>query len=483
MEVTGVTSDSRKVTDSCVFVCIEGTAADGHEYAQAAVDAGAGVVVCQRDLGLENQVIVGDTHLAYASLCAAFFGNPSEKLTLVGVTGTNGKTTTTYLLKSILEHAGKKVGLIGTIQNMIGSAVVEASHTTPDAFELQRLFRDMAEQGCEYVVMEVSSHALHQRRVAGCRFKAALFTNLTQDHLDYHGTMEEYLKAKKILFTMCETGIFNIDDSYAAQMMEGLACEKLTYSIRTDGCDYTAKNIKNRADGVAFELVGNGVIGRVKLPIPGKFSVYNALGAAVTAMALGFPFVTVVEALCAGKGVKGRVEVVPTGRDFTVVIDYAHTPDGLENVLSTMKEVCAGRLIALFGCGGDRDKTKRPLMGRTAAKYADELIITSDNPRSENPMAIIGDILEGLKDSGTPAKVIENRQEAIAYAVSHAGTDDVIVLCGKGHETYQILNNSTIHLDEREVVAQALAQESPGERNPLYELDRTGNCCPAGRDK
>lgn len=461
MEIEGITCDSRRVKPGWAFVCIEGTAADGHRFAGAAIEAGARVVIAQRDTaGAERQILVGNTRRVWARMCANWFGRPAERLHLIGVTGTNGKTTTTCMLKSILEVCGCKVGLIGTIQNMIGSRVLPAAHTTPDPYDLQSMLALMAAEGCTHAVMEVSSHALDQDRVEGCVFDAAVFTNLTQDHLDYHKTMERYLEAKKRLFSLCRCGIINIDSPWSEQLMQGLSCPLVTYSAGNDAADYTAREIRQRPDGVDFQLVGIGVIGRVKLRIPGEFSVYNALAAAACALRLGFPFDKVVEALSAVPGVKGRAEIVPTGRDFTVVIDYAHTPDGLDNICRTLKGCASGRLVTLFGCGGDRDRGKRPQMGAVAAKWSDFLVVTSDNPRTEEPHAIIEEILAGLTDSKTPYKVIDNRVEAIRWAVTHAQPGDTLLLAGKGHETYQILADAVIHLDEREVVAQALRELS-----------------------
>ena len=455
-EITGITCDSRRIEKDGLFVCIAGTAVDGHRFAAQAEKAGAAAILVQRDLGLRTQIIVKDTRLAWAQLCANWFGNPAKQLHLIGVTGTNGKTTTTSLVKSMLEYDGHKVGLIGTVQNMIGDRALPAGHTTPDSYDMQSMFHLMVAEGCDYCVMEISSHALDQQRAAGCMFDVGVFTNLTQDHLDYHCTMENYMAAKKKLFSMCRRGIFNVDDAWATAMMEGVSCETTTFSTKDNTADYVAHNIRHRADGVSFELVGTGAIGRVKLAIPGQFSVYNGLAAATVCLAVGMPFERVTEALSAATGVKGRAEVVPTGRDFTVVIDYAHTPDGLENICRTLKECCAGRLITLFGCGGDRDKTKRPQMGAIAASISDALVVTSDNPRTEDPSAIIADIVVGLEGTKTPYTVIENRVEAIRWAIANAQAGDTILLAGKGHETYQILKSGTIHLDEREVVAEAL---------------------------
>ncbi len=456
-DVTSITCDSRRVEAGCVFVCIAGTAVDGHRFAAEAEAAGAVAVVVQRDMGLRTQLMTANTRAVWAQMCANWFGRPADRLRMVGVTGTNGKTTTTSLMKAMLEQEGYKVGLVGTIQNRIGDRVLPAEHTTPDPYDLQSMLSLMVMEGCDFCVMEVSSHALDQHRIGGCTFELGVFTNLTQDHLDYHGTMEAYMQAKKRLFSLCRTGIVNRDDRWAEPLMEGVPCRLLTYSVRSNEGDYLARNVRTRADGVDFELVGTGQIGRVHMRIPGQFSVYNGLCAATACLALGMSFDRVVETLSAANGVKGRAEVVPTGREFTVVIDYAHTPDGLENICQTLKECCAGRLVTLFGCGGDRDKTKRPLMGEIAARLSDYVVVTSDNPRSENPAAIIEDILAGMKNTATPYTVVENRREAIAWAVAHAQPGDTLLLAGKGHETYQILNTGTVHLDEREVVAEALA--------------------------
>ncbi len=458
IEISGVTSDSRKVKPGWAFVCVAGALADGHNFAAAAEQNGAAVVICEHDVGVKNQIIVDDTHKVYADICANWFGRPADSLSIVGVTGTNGKTSVTYMLKSILEKNGEKVGLIGTIQNMIGDEVFEAKNTTPGVYELQELFAKMKSAGCTYVIMEVSSHALDQRRVEGISFRLGMFTNLTQDHLDYHITMENYMLAKRKLFEVCETAVVNFDDESTEKLISGLDCKIITYSAKSNDSTYTAKNISYRPDGVDYELVGYGTISRIKLSTGGRFSVYNSMCAGVAAIALGYSIASVSAALSELVGVKGRAEVVPTGKDFTAIIDYAHTPDGLKNILNTFRECEKNRLVVLFGCGGDRDKTKRPQMGQIAANLADYVIVTSDNPRTEDPKAIIEDILVGMKNTKTPYKVIVNRVEAIHYAIKNAQKGDIIVLAGKGHETYQILNTGTIHLDEREVINEALGE-------------------------
>ena len=460
VEITALCRDSRKVTVGCLFVCITGTGVDSHAFAADALAAGAAAVVVERDLGLPNQLLVSNSRKVWGQLCANWFGNPSKRLRLIGVTGTNGKTSTTYLLKAILEKAGYMVGLIGTIRNLIGDKEIAAGHTTPDAYDLQQMFAQMADAGCTYVVMELSSHALDQCRVEGCRFEAGIFTNLTQDHLDYHGTMENYAAAKKKLFSLCDVAILNKDDAWYPIMPEGITCRAVTFSEKDTTADYVAQNIKEKPDGVNFELLSIGNIGRVRLATPGRFSVYNALGAAACAHAVGISFETVIEALSQAGIVKGRAEVVPTGRDFTVVIDYAHTPDGLVNICNTLNACKIGRLVTVFGCGGDRDRTKRPKMGAAAAELSDFLVVTSDNPRSEDPQSIIDDILPGVMQTKTPYTVIPGRVEAIRWAVMNAQSGDTVLLAGKGHETYQVLKDETIHLDEREVVAEALCELS-----------------------
>ncbi len=457
IEITGISCDSRTVKEGNAFICIRGALSDGHKFVDSALKNGAAVIIAEEDTGAQNQIIVSDTHATYSSMCANWFENPAKKLKLIGVTGTNGKTSTTYMLKSMLEGLGYKVGLIGTIQNMICDKVIATQNTTPNAYDLNSLFSLMVAEGCEYAVMEVSSHALHQRRVFELDFEVAIFTNLTQDHLDYHITMDNYLEAKKMLFRMSKIAIINGDDEYAEQMVEGLDCRVVTYSTGNES-NYSAKAIKYRPSSVDYEFVSDSLINHIKVNTGGKFTVYNSLCAISAAMELGLNVPAAAKALAELEGVKGRAEVVPCERDFTVIIDYAHTPDGLKNILTTFRKCEKNRLIVLFGCGGDRDKTKRPIMGSIAARYADYVIVTSDNPRSEEPSAIINDILVGMDGTVTPYKVIENRIEAIKYAIETATKDDIIVLAGKGHETYQILKDGTIHLDEREVVAEALAQ-------------------------
>ena len=377
---------------------------------------------------------------------------------MIAVTGTCGKTTTTYLLKAILEQArGVKVGLIGTNQNMIGSDVIPTERTTPESFEVQKLFREMADAGCTHVVMETSSHALYLDRVYGVRYDVGIFTNLTQDHLDFHKTMENYCDAKAILFRNCVTGVVNADDPWTPRLLKDADCKVMTYAEQADA-DLRAENIVLSAGGIAFDAVSGAERVPIRVNIPGGFMVYNTLDVLGAALALGISLEESAAVLAKVPHVKGRVEIVPTpGKDYTILIDYAHTPDSMVNVLQTVKEFAKGRTVAVFGCGGDRDRTKRPLMGKAAADWSDFAVVTTDNPRTEEPEAIIADILPGFDGSATPYRVVVDRIEAIHWAMDHAETGDVIVLCGKGHETYQEVNHVKHHMDEREIVADYLS--------------------------
>lgn len=455
-EVTFITDNSSKVDKGCVFVCIKGARFDGHTKAAEAILNGAVAVVVDRDLGLENQLVVENTRSAYTHLCAAIHGHPEKKIKLIGITGTNGKTTSAFIIHSSLTEMGHKTGMIGTVQNVIGDKIIPASLTTPDPNELFSLLEEMVDTGCEYCVMEVSSQALHQRRVDGIHFDAAIFTNLTQDHLDYHGSFENYRDSKHMLFENSDFAVFNIDDEASEFMMKNTDCRNITYSVKINECNYSAKNVKVSASGVKYELVSDENIGRVSFHVPGEFSVYNSMGAAICLIELGMDFRKTVEAVSHCKGIPGRMEVVPTDKPYTIIIDYAHTPDGLENVLTSLREITSGKIISVFGCGGDRDKTKRPIMGEIGTRLSDIAIITSDNPRTEDPDEIIKDILEGITKHRSRVVVEADRTKAIAKAIETAEENDVIVLAGKGHETYQILSTGKIHYDEREIVAELL---------------------------
>ena len=458
MEISGVSYDSRTTRPGDLFVAMTGFETDGHAYIPKAAEAGAAAVLCQRppENGLPY-VQVENSRRALAVLGANFYGHPAEQMTMVGITGTNGKTSSTYLLKAVLEQAlGAKVGLIGTNQNMIGQEVLPTERTTPESFELQGLFARMRDAGCTHVVMEVSSHALALDRVYGVPYAVGVFTNLTQDHLDFHKTMEDYCDAKALLFRRCAVGVVNGDDPWTPRLLEGATCRTFTYAQHGAG-DLRAEDVSLDADHVAFTAVTAEEKISVRVNIPGGFMVYNTLDVLGAALALGVPLSQSAQILAGVPHVKGRVEVVPTpGKSYTVLIDYAHSPDGMVNVLTSVKGFAKGRTIALFGCGGDRDKTKRPKMGRVAAEIADFVVVTTDNPRTEKPADIIADILPGLADSATPHVVVEDRIEAIRYCMDHARPGDVIVLCGKGHETYQEINHVKHHMDEREIVAEYL---------------------------
>jgi UDP-N-acetylmuramoyl-L-alanyl-D-glutamate--2,6-diaminopimelate ligase len=460
LEINKIEYDSRLVRKNDLFCCISGTFLDGHEYAQAAVDAGACAVLCERRLPHIQvpQIIVENSRIAMAKLAAEYYNHPADGMVIVGITGTNGKTTTSYMLKAIAEQAGKKVGLIGTIKNLIGDEVLATSRTTPESVELQAILRKMNDAGVDIVVMEVSSHSLDQERVHGIVFDVAVFTNLTQDHLDYHKTFDNYFAAKKKLFNSCINACFNTDDSYADAMMEGVTCPVTTFGI-TRNADIYAKNIDIKTTGVDFTLNRGKESIDINVPIPGLFSVMNALSAASAAFALGYSIEHIRAGLENMSPVAGRLESLPThGRDFMVILDYAHSPDALENLLNTIRGFAQGRIVTLFGCGGDRDKGKRPIMGEIAGRLSDFLIVTSDNPRTENPTSIINMILEGVEKTGCEYVVIENRYEAIEYALKNAKRNDCIVLAGKGHESYQEINGEKKVFDEKQIVESILSK-------------------------
>ena len=449
-EITGITDDNRKIIKGCIYVCVKGERFDGHTVAEKALTDGAAAVVVERDLGLERQILVEDSRAFYGALCAAWFGHPEQKMKFIGVTGTNGKTTTTNVIKAILTANGHKVGLIGTIQNEIGDEIIHTDNTTPMTFDLFQLYDRMYQAGCDTVVMEVSSFGLVQKRIGLTKFDISVFTNLTQDHLDYHKNMENYYQAKKLLFDVTDKAIININDDYGKRLFSEITCEK--YSYGTEG-DYAYKPLSVKANGTKFILNQK----EISMLMTGYFNIANASAAYAVCRLYGLEENQILPYLESYPGVRGRCEVIPTGREFSVICDYAHTPDAVENILENVKLYTEHHLICLFGCGGNRDKTKRPLMAQAAAKFADKLIVTSDNPRDEDPEAIIKDILDGLKDTNVPYDVVTDRREAIAHALRTAEPGDVIVLAGKGHEDYQIFaNNYHTHFDEREVVAEAL---------------------------
>lgn len=464
VEITGIAYDSRKVTKGNVFVCIKGYETDGHKFAKSAVENGAAVIVAESEIDVDIPVVyVKNARTVIAELACKFYNNPSEKLSLIGITGTNGKTTITYLVKSILEAAGKSVGIIGTNQNIIGDKVLltkSTTPTTPNALELQQLFTEMVYNGAEYVVMEVSSHALELERVHGCTFDVGVFTNLTQDHLDFHKTMEGYLNAKAKLFKISKKGVVNFDDNAGKEIYRRAECKDIMRVGMVDDCDLRAENIKFSSRGAVFDLIYQGKRYPAKIQIPGRFSVYNAVCAAGAAIQAGIDIKTVISGLEKAPGVVGRVEVVPTDTDYTVIIDYAHTPDGLENIINCVKGFAEGRTITLFGCGGDRDNSKRAVMGEIAGRLSDYSIITSDNPRTEDPETIVREIEQGMKRTDGKYTLITDRREAIAYALDIAKKGDVIILAGKGQETYQIIGKEKHDFDERIEVYRHLKEKS-----------------------
>ena len=457
-DIREVRYDSRLVESGDLFIAVTGAETDGHKYIPMAREKGAACVLCERaPEDAAPFVRVADSRRALAVVGGNRFDHPAREMTMIGITGTSGKTTSTYLIKSILEQkAGAKVGLIGTIQNMIGDRVLHTERTTPESVDLQRILRQMKDEKVDVVIMEVSSHSLDQKRVHGIEYDVGEFTNLTQDHLDYHKTFENYFNAKKLLFKQSRMAVINKDDPYANRMMEGLDIPVMTFGIR-EKADVTASEIDITTRGVQFDFNYKNITSRFNVPIPGLFSVFNAIGAATVALSLGWNLDSIKYGLEHMMSVSGRLEPLPTGKnEFTVLLDYAHTPDALENVLKTVKGFATGRIVTLFGCGGDRDHAKRPIMGEIAGRFSDFAIVTSDNPRTENPMDIINSIVEGVKKSGCEYVVIENRREAIEYALKNARKNDVIILAGKGHENYQEINGGKHHFDEKEIVAEIL---------------------------
>ena len=461
VEIAGVEIDSRKVKQGDLFVAMKGTQVDGHRFIGKAIGQGAVAVLCE-DMPQEKAegvtyIQVASTEEAVGPVATHFFGDPSRQLKLVGVTGTNGKTTIATLLYNLFRKLGHKVGLLSTVCNYIDGEAVPADHTTPDPIALNELLARMVSAGCTYCFMECSSHAIHQHRIGGLHFAGGLFTNLTRDHLDYHKTFENYRNAKKMFFDMLPKTAFavtNADDKNGLFMVQNCKASVKTYSIQRVA-DYRARILECHFEGMYLEIDGK----EVGVQFIGRFNVSNLLAVYAAAVLLGEDAQAVLVAMSTLGSVSGRLEPIRSPEGFTAIVDYAHTPDGLENICKTMKKCTEGRLVTVFGCGGDRDKGKRPQMGAIAAALSDFMVITSDNPRTEEPEGIIQDILEGIKGSKTPYKVIENRPEAIRWAVLHARPGDTVLLAGKGHETYQILKSGIIHLDEREVVAEAL-QES-----------------------
>ena len=455
IDLTSVEYDSRRVKEGSVFVCISGFKADGHRFVESAVNNGAKAVVTEKDIAVPKGITcvkVQNTRHTLAVMAASLFGRPSEKMRLIGVTGTNGKTTTTYLIKNILETHGRKTGIIGTIQNCIGNRVLHTDRTTPESLELQELFREMLNEGVDDVIMEVSSHSLDLHRVDCCEFDIGMFTNLTEDHLDYHKTMENYRDAKALLFGMCKASIINIDDPCGEFMVSRAVGKVLKTGINNNRADIKAVNLVMKPNGVEFDIVFENKTHHIVYNVPGKFSVYNALAAVAAGILLDVPMESIIKGIESVKGVKGRFEPVKTYNGITAIVDYSHTPDSLENMLNTAREFVKGRIITVFGCGGDRDKLKRPIMGEIAGRLSDFCIITSDNPRSEDPQTILDEIEPGTAKAGCDYIKICDRREAIFHAVKMAQPDDFIAVAGKGHEDYQIFADRTIHFDDAEVL-------------------------------
>ncbi len=452
-DINGVRCDSRQVMPGDAFIAINGHMANGNQYISMALERGAAVIVTsEKPEGDFPYVLVTDDRMALAVMGANYYGRPAESMTMVGVTGTNGKTSVTWLLEQVLEKTtGEKVGLIGTVENHIGAQVSHSVRTTPQSVELQEMFAKMRDAGCKYVVMEVSSHAIDQERVGGIEFDVAAFTNLTHDHLDYHKTMENYCDVKARLFKHCKKAVINCDDVWYGRVLAQSPEKTLLVSIQKEAELY-ARDVQLHADGIAFVAVHGAEEVQVSVPIPGRFTVYNVLTVLGCALQLGISLEAAAEALKDVHGVKGRVELVPTpGRDYKLLIDFAHTPDGLESLLRSVRDFCKGRLICVFGANGDRDALKRPLMGKIGVSLSDIAIVTTGDPRSEEPMDIIRQVLQDV-EAADNYKVVENRREAIRYAMDIAKKDDIIVLAGKGHGTYQEVKGEKLPFDERLIV-------------------------------
>jgi len=476
-EIAGIAYDSREVKPGFLFVAMQGGTFDGHSFIDRAIGAGAVAILAERELAGATvpYVVVPNGRIAMGEIAAPFFGYPSRGIKLIGVTGTSGKTTVTHLIQSIFNASGRPAGLIGTLGARIGDELIETKHTTPESVDLQRTLAYMTGRGVEVVAMEASSHGLYQGRTLGCEFDCGVFTNIARDHLDFHGTVEAYLDAKLILFTEYPAmsakrfiAAINADDPSAEAVKAATKGDVITFGIEKPA-DLTASNIEVTDRSVWFDMacrsvsVGADVMSppntaKIRLQIGGFFNVYNALAAAAAAIGMGLDVETVVEGLAAVRSVPGRFESVDCGQDFGVIVDYAHTPDELHNVLTTAKGLTKNRLIAVFGCGGDRDRGKRPIMGRIAAHLADMVVVTSDNPRSEDPESIIEMVLEGIPESERDRVIVRpDRREGIEAAIRMAVTGDVVVIAGKGHEDYQIFADRTIHFDDREVAREVLA--------------------------
>lgn len=461
-EIAGISEKSAQCREGYAFVCLKGIHSDGNEYIAEALANGAKVIITESEPDASVPYVkVENARKALARMWAAWYGYPSKSLKLIGITGTNGKTSTAYMLKSILDHAGKRAGLIGTVRYITGENESDSEMTTPDPEVMQKLLYEMKQSGHEYVVCEVSSHALALDKLDGMEFEMGIFTNLSQDHLDFHGTLEEYYKAKKKLFSMCKHGVVNIDNIYGKRLVDECNMDFTTCSVSSNEADICAKNIRTKENSVEYEFLAALNIYRICCPVPGMFSVYNSLLAAAAADKMGISPEYITGGIKNMGMVLGRMERVETGRDFSIIIDFAHTPNALQNVLTSIRQYATGRVVCLFGCGGDRDKSKREVMGKIAAENSDYVIITSDNPRNEDPLAIIEDILKGVRtvdEIKNNYTVIESREEAIRYAIKNAKTDDTILLAGKGHENYLVDASGKHPFDERAIVKDELSK-------------------------
>lgn len=474
--ITDITADSRKVKKGSLFICLTGARVDGHAFAETACKQGAVAVIAEKKIHVPSNVsviYVKDTRKAMEDITPYFFDYPARKMRMIAVTGTNGKTTSTHIIDHIVNHAGCHGGLIGTIHALIGKKEIATHNTTPDVIDLQKLLYQMVQAGVTHVSMEVSSHALVLGRVKGCEFDTAGFTNLTEDHLDFHKTMANYAKAKSILFHMIsqygqtktnKTAVINIDDSYSNVMLSAIdhkeVCKALTYSIDKPS-DLQASDIHFTGKSSAFNVSYHGKVYPVETHLAGRFNVYNVLTAMGCCLAENIPMSEIIAALKDFYAVPGRFEIIDEGQPFTVVVDYAHTPDGLENILNTAEEITHGKILVVFGCGGDRDKMKRPIMGRIAGKMANKVFVTSDNPRTEDPEEIVKEVAAGVKEiaaekPGLSYIVEPDRRTAIQMAIREAKPGDIVLIAGKGHENYQILKDKTIHFDDREEARKAL---------------------------
>ncbi|WML51915.1 UDP-N-acetylmuramoyl-L-alanyl-D-glutamate--2,6-diaminopimelate ligase [Neobacillus sp. PS3-12] len=462
-EITSIENDNRKVQQGSLFICIKGYTVDGHDFAQLAVENGASAILAERPLKLDVPVlVVNDTKRAMAVLADTFYEHPTKQLHLIGITGTNGKTTTSHLIEKIFSDAGKKTGLIGTMYTKIGDEILETKNTTPESLTLQKTFKSMVDASVEAAVMEVSSHALDLGRVHGCDYNVAVFTNLTQDHLDYHHTMEEYKRAKSLLFSQLgntydvkhpKFAVLNADDPASETYKKSTAAHVVTYGI-DQNADIKAIDIEMTSSGTRFILQTFGKHLPMEIQLIGKFSIYNVLASVAAGLVSGIPIERIIGSIENVKGVAGRVELVNAGQNFTVIVDYAHTPDSLENVLKTVQQFAKRKVFVVVGCGGDRDRTKRPLMAKIACQFATDPIFTSDNPRSEDPLAILKDMEEGVH--GENYLVIPDRKQAIDTAIQNAANGDVILIAGKGHETYQIIGKQVHDFDDRLVAKEAI---------------------------